>query len=148
MYDAYELYVHDAGISGSVSTCHFCISTPKLLSHAIFRIQGGQSQTRRTLHSLVMPETKKMDLTYALTQPSFSQLFMIWAQRPHITFPELVTNPNSLTLTSMMVPFVRTPSCVYMGFWGFFLTEMIGNWTVTPSSGCVTLAYSRLVVRI
>lgn len=27
---------------------------------------------------------------------------------------------EDIPLTSMIVPFVRTPNCVYMGFWGFF----------------------------
>ncbi len=31
------------------------------------------------------------------------------------TFPPVVTIPNSLTFTSMTVPFVMTPSCVYSG---------------------------------
>ena len=34
-----------------------------------------------------------------------------------------------------IVPFVKTPSCVYIGFCGFFFTPSIGNCTVTPSSG-------------
>ena len=40
-------------------------------------------------------------------------------------------------LTSTTVPFVMTPSCVYIGDWGFFFTPIIGrqnvafNWKVT-----------------
>jgi hypothetical protein len=82
----------------------------------------------------------------AFTQPSFSQLFVICAHLPQTTFPPAVTNPNSETLTSMIVPFVSTPSWVYRGFCGFFLTLMIGSWTVTPSSGCVTLHFSGRVL--
>jgi hypothetical protein len=70
-----------------------------------------------------------------------SQLFVICAHLPHATFPPAVTNPTSLTLTSMIVPFVRNPNCVYIGFCGFFLTLMIGSCTVTPNSGCVTFAF-------
>lgn len=79
--------------------------------------------------------------TYALTQPSFSGLFVIWAHLPQTTLPLAVTMPNSLTLTSMMVPLVKTPSWVYMGDCGFFLTLRSGSWTVTASSGWVTLAF-------
>ena len=49
--------------------------------------------------------------------------------------------PISDTLTSIIVPFVRTPSWVNRGLFGFFLTEIIGSWTVTLSSGCVTWAF-------
>lgn len=87
------------------------------------------------------PHQEREHKAYAFTQPSFSQLFVICAHRPHTTLPPAVTSPNSLTLTSIIVPFVKTPSCVYNGFCGFFFTEMIGNWTVTPSSGCVTFAF-------
>merc|ERR1711977_497908 len=41
----------------------------------------------------------------------------------------------------MTVPFVITPSWVYIGDCGFFLTPMIGSWKVALSSGCVTLAF-------
>ena len=69
---------------------------------------------------------------------------VIWAYRPHITLPPAVTIPSSLmgkgldggihyavgmgmgmgkmaylTLHSIMVPLLRTPSWVYMGFCGF-----------------------------
>ena len=60
---------------------------------------------------------------------------VIWAHLPQTTLPLVVTRPSSETLTSTMVPLVRTPSWVYRGFWGFFLTERMGSWTVTPSSG-------------
>lgn len=50
------------------------------------------------------------------------------------TFPPVVTIPSSDTLTSIMVPFVRTPSEVYIGDWGFFLTPRIGSWNVVFSS--------------
>ena len=85
-----------------------------------------------TLHSSPPPQTNKTPLTH----PSFSGLFVICAQRPHTTFPPAVTIPNSLTLTSIIVPFVNTPSCVYIGFCGFFFTLIMGSWTVTRSSGC------------
>lgn len=58
-----------------------------------------------------------------------------WAHLPQTTFPLVVTSPSSETLTSIMVPLVRTPSWVYSGFWGFFLTERMGSCTVTPNSG-------------
>lgn len=78
--------------------------------------------------------------THAFTHPSISHAFVICAHLPHTTFPPVVTNPNSLTFTSIIVPLVSTPSCVYSGFWGFFFTLMIGSWTVTARVGCVTLA--------
>ena len=37
---------------------------------------------------------------------------LTWAYLPHTTLPPGVTKPSSLTLTSMMVPLVSTPSCV------------------------------------
>ncbi len=40
-----------------------------------------------------------------------------------------------------IVPLVRTPSCVYKGLLGFFLTPKIGSWTVTLRVGWVTLAF-------
>lgn len=85
-----------------------------------------KSTLGQVLTSLILKE-ECCENTYALTQPSFSQLFVICAHRPQTTFPPAVTNPNSLTLTSIIVPFVRTPNCVYMGFCGFFLTEIIGS---------------------
>lgn len=33
-----------------------------------------------------------------------------WAHLPHTTLPLVVTRPNSETLTSMIVPLVKTPS--------------------------------------
>ncbi|KAJ8613464.1 hypothetical protein MRB53_036949 [Persea americana] len=83
----------------------------------------------------------KGPMTYAFRHPSFSGLFVTCAQRPQTTLPPAVTKPSSLTFTSMIVPLVRTPSCVYNGLCGFFLTPSIGSWTVTPSSGCVTFAF-------
>ena len=72
-------------------------------------------------------------------------LTVTWAQRPQTTFPAVVTRPSSDTegwcqgvfmvtkekngkgekgkggipLTSIIVPLVKTPSCVYIGFCGF-----------------------------
>lgn len=57
------------------------------------------------------------------------------------TLPLVVTRPSSLTLTSTTVPLVMTPSWVYMGDCGFFLTPMMGSWNVACNSGCVTLAF-------
>jgi hypothetical protein len=99
--------------------------------------------------------------------PSSSGLLVICAYFPQTTFPPAVTSPSSETLTSMIVPLVMTPSCyearrkrrdcvrkasaangrthgrltVYMGDWGFFLTERIGSWKVALRSGWVTLAF-------
>lgn len=50
------------------------------------------------------------------------------------TLPPVVTIPNSLTLTSMIVPFVKTPREVYSGDWGFFLTPIMGSWKVVFNS--------------
>lgn len=61
-----------------------------------------------------------------------------------MTFPLCVTSPNSLMLTSMMVPLVMTPSWVNMGDWGFFLTPIIGKQNVALSSGWVTWAFLNL----
>ena len=46
----------------------------------------------------------------ALMHPSFSGLLVTCAYLPHTTLPEGVTSPRSLTLTSITVPFVITPS--------------------------------------
>lgn len=84
---------------------------------------------------------KGKEKTHAFTHPSFSGLFVTCAHRPHTTLPPAVTMPSSETLTSTIVPLVSTPSCVYMGFCGFFFTLMMGSCTVTLSSGWVTLAF-------
>lgn len=121
-------------------------------------------QDKHAAHSVIKPgehwngirfhQWRTRRITYALIHPSFSQLFVIWAHRPQTTFPPAVTKPSSLTFTSIIVPLVNTPgycqkktfvsicrsvclpSCVYIGFCGFFFTLIIGSWTVTPSSGC------------
>ncbi len=54
------------------------------------------------------------------------------------TLPPVVTIPSSLTLTSRIVPLVKTPNEVYNGDWGFFLTPRIGNWKVVLSSAVVS----------
>lgn len=41
----------------------------------------------------------------------------------------------------MTVPFVITPSEVYNGELGFFLTPMMGKQKVAFNSGCVTWAF-------
>lgn len=61
----------------------------------------------------------------ALMQPSFSGLLVICAYFPKTTLPPAVTIPSSDTLTSMIVPLVRTPSWVYIGDCGFFFTPKI-----------------------
>ena len=60
-------------------------------------------------------------------QPSFSGLLVTCAYLPHTTFPPGVTSPSSETFTSMIVPFVRTPICVYVLPLGFFFTPMISS---------------------
>lgn len=66
-------------------------------------------------------------------QPSFSGLLVTCAYLPHTTLPPVVTRPSSLTLTSITVPFVITPSWVYSGELGFFFTPMIGRLKVALS---------------
>lgn len=110
----------------------------------------------------------------ALMQPSFSGLFVTWAylpethqhisfftlkhifkycidgktksqsDSPQMTFPPCVTNPSSLTLTSMTVPLVMTPSVVYSVEEGFFFTPRMGKQNVAFSSGWVTCAFLNL----
>lgn len=94
----------------------------------------------------------------AFTHPSKSGLLVTCAYLPHTTLPPAVTRPSSCggrrrvqqgeksgrpvigrslrtdTFTSMTVPLVMTPSWVYMGDCGFFLTPMIGSWKVALSS--------------
>lgn len=70
----------------------------------------------------------------ALIQPSFSGLFVICAYFPNTILPPAVTSPSSETLTSITVPFVMTPSCVYIGDCGFFLTPKICSWKVALRS--------------
>ena len=60
-------------------------------------------------------------------QPSFSGLFVTCAYFPHTTLPLGVTRPRSEQLTSITVPFVITPSDVYSGDCGFFLTPADGR---------------------
>lgn len=76
--------------------------------------------------------------------PSFSGLLVTWAYLLQMTFPVCVTSPNSLTLTSSIVPFVMTPSPVYNCDCGFFLTPKISNWKVVFNSGWVTFAFLNL----
>jgi hypothetical protein len=45
-------------------------------------------------------------------QPSISGLFVTCAYLPQTTLPVVVTRPSSLTLTSIMVPLVITPSYI------------------------------------
>lgn len=73
-------------------------------------------------------------------QPSFSGLFVICAYFPKTTFPPAVTIPNSDTFTSMTVPFVRTPSWVYIGDCGFFFTPSIWSWNVAFRSAIQTFS--------
>ena len=70
----------------------------------------------------------------------------IGCPEPHAiwTFRARIQIRGEMYLTSIMVPLVSTPNWVYIGFWGFFLTLIIGNCTVTPSSGCVTFAWPKL----
>lgn len=42
-----------------------------------------------------------------------------------MTFPDGVTNPNSLTFTSRIDPLVITPKDVYNSDYGFFFTPFI-----------------------
>ena len=70
--------------------------------------------------------------------PSFSGLFVTCAYLPQTTLPVYVTRPSSDTLTSITVPFVITPSVVYIALYGFFLTPSISRQKVVLSSGCVT----------
>ena len=70
----------------------------------------------------------------ALIQPSFSGLLVICAYFPNTILPPAVTSPSSDTLTSMTVPFVMTPSCVYIGDCGFFFTPKICSWKVALRS--------------
>lgn len=71
----------------------------------------------------------------ALMHPSFSGLFVTCAYLPHTTLPVYVTKPSSLTLTSMTVPLVMTPSDVYIALYGFFFTPKMSRQKVVLSSG-------------
>jgi len=77
----------------------------------------------------------------ALIHPSNSGLLVTCAYLPQTTLPDGVTNPRSATFTSMIVPFVITPSVEYIADWGFFLTPMISRWNVVCNSGWVTCAF-------
>ena len=76
--------------------------------------------------------------------PSFSGLLVTCAYFPHTTFPVCVTRPKSLTLTSIIAPFVITPRDVYIFDCGFLLTPRISRQKVVFSSGCVTCAFLNL----
>lgn len=77
-------------------------------------------------------------------QPSFSGLFVICAYLLSTTLPVWVTNPNSVTLTSITVPLVNTPKLVYKELYGFLLTPTISKAKVVYNSGCVTFAFLNL----
>lgn len=90
---------------------------------------------QNTVAQLVLSRIQDRRKTHALTHPSFSGVLVTWAHLPQTTLPLVVTIPSSETLTSIMVPLVKTPSWVYRGFCGFFLTDRMGNCTVTAISG-------------
>src|ERR1700733_3551735 len=94
---------------------------------------------------LISKEPKRQQINgvrrTAFMQPSFSGLFVIWAYFPKTTLPPVVTMPSSETFTSMTVPFVITPSCVYIGDCGFFLTPRICNWKVAFRSAMTLFEY-------
>lgn len=79
-----------------------------------------------------------------LMQPSFSGLLSTYAYLDQMTLPVCVTNPNSDTFTSIIVPFVITPRFVYKLLYGFFFTPKISSGTVVFNSGCVTFAFLNL----
>mmetsp|Transcript_22621 Transcript_22621/g.30992 ORF Transcript_22621/g.30992 Transcript_22621/m.30992 type:complete len:128 (+) Transcript_22621:710-1093(+) len=97
---------------------------------------------------LILNNYKRKNMNYTsktpLIQPSNSGLLVICAYFPHTTLPDWVTNPNSLTFTSMIVPFVMTPSDVNNDDDGFFLTPRISKQKVVFSSGCVICAFLNL----
>jgi hypothetical protein len=60
--------------------------------------QSAQNRTGLTTRSTVF------------THPSFSGLLVTWAYLLHTTLPDVVTKPSSETLTSRIVPLVKTPA--------------------------------------
>ena len=71
-----------------------------------------RNQAQRACKLLARQEALAHTSSTALMQPSFSGLLVTWAYLPHTTLPPGVTSPSSLTLTSITVPFVTTPSWV------------------------------------
>ena len=84
----------------------------RLQQHAslplFFPVMSPQ-QCDRSSHVVHESVTVSYTSRTAFTHPSNSGLFVTCAIFPHATFPVVVTNPNSLTLTSTIVPFVKTP---------------------------------------
>jgi len=80
----------------------------------------------------------------ALIQPSISGLLVTCAYLPQTILPPGVTKPNSLTLTSIIVPFVMIPNDEYKLECGFFFTAIISKQKVVFNSGCVTCAFLNL----
>mmetsp|Transcript_43163 Transcript_43163/g.102425 ORF Transcript_43163/g.102425 Transcript_43163/m.102425 type:complete len:259 (-) Transcript_43163:238-1014(-) len=104
--------------------------------------EGGKGEEEREGGGAEGPRGRRGHTSStALMQPSFSGLFVTCAYFPQTTFPPGVTSPSSLTLTSMIVPLVTTPSEVYALPLGFFFTPMMSSWKVHFSSGWVTLAF-------
>ena len=103
---------------------HTCIVLP-LDQAANNRKLGGRLATRQN-PSLACPSSLiqlHTSLSLAEHQPSVLQVLN--------SFLSLLTPLNERT--SIMVPLVMTPSCVYIGDWGFFLTPMRGRQKVAFS---------------
>ena len=79
---------------------------------------------------MLVPDHHSYTSKTALMHPSFSGLFVTCAYFPQTTLPPGVTNPSSLTFTSMIVPFVTTPRLVYACPFGFFFTPKIFYWFI------------------
>ena len=114
-----------------------CISTQHEDERSYHCIEMGSVRMRHT-------STRRDIQRTALIQPSFSGLFVICAYFPNTTLPPVVTSPSSETLTSMTVPFVITPSCVYIGDCGFFFTPKICSWKVALRSATCYLSKMRI----
>ena len=76
----------------------------------------------------------------ALIHPSSSGLLVTCAYFPQTVAPLVVNMPSAATFTSIIVPFVITPSDVYMLEDGFFFTPTMSKQKVVFSSGWLTCA--------
>lgn len=105
-------------------------------------VSGCQTSPRPTLVNQLgsLPPTTYHTSSTPLMHPSFSGLFVICAYLLHTTLPPGVTRPNSLTFTSMIVPFVIMPNDVAVYPFGFFFKPTISKLNVAFNSGCVIWA--------
>lgn len=96
---------------------------PRFLGKVVFEMPKS---TKWLLFCFEWKETKTV---WTVQASSLKMSFKVtWIKTHKLQLLNYIFYVSSvLQLTSTTVPFVITPSCVYIGDWGFFLTPMIGR---------------------